>query len=34
MTLNIQSLKDMGAFTGAPVKKSIEWEQGGKKAQG
>lgn len=34
MTLSIQSLKDMGAFTGAPVKKTIEWEQGGKKLKG
>lgn len=30
MNLSIDSLEEMGAFTGAPVKKEIEWEQGGK----
>ena len=30
MNLSIDSLEKMGAFTGAPVKKEIEWEQGGK----
>lgn len=30
MSLNISDLLEMGAFTGAPVIRSIEWEQGGK----
>lgn len=30
MQLSIQSLKDMGAFTGAPVEKEITWKQGDK----
>ena len=29
MDLNIDSLKGIGAFTGAPVKKEITWTQGG-----
>jgi len=29
MSLNINSLKDMGAFTGAPVKKEINWKSNG-----
>ncbi|MCY1300857.1 Phage tail assembly chaperone, TAC [compost metagenome] len=28
MQLSIQSLKEMGAFTGAPVEKEITWKQG------
>jgi hypothetical protein len=28
MTLSIDSLKSMGAFTGAPVEKEIKWQQG------
>lgn len=28
MQLSISSLKDMGAFTGAPVEKEIKWKQG------
>lgn len=28
MKLNIDSLKEMGAFTGAPVEKEITWKQG------
>lgn len=28
MTLSIDSLKNMGAFTGAPVEKEITWQQG------
>ncbi|GAA3721125.1 hypothetical protein GCM10022421_32020 [Oceanisphaera sediminis] len=28
MTLTIDSLKTMGAFTGAPVEKDITWQQG------
>jgi hypothetical protein len=31
MSLSLDSLKSMGAFTGAPVEKEIEWEAGGKK---
>lgn len=31
MNLSIESLSDMGAFTGAPVEKEITWKQGGKK---
>ncbi|MNJ41268.1 hypothetical protein D3C77_361870 [compost metagenome] len=34
MNLSIQSLKEMGAFTGAPVKKTIKWQQGGEELQG
>ena len=34
MQLNIESLKGFGAFTGAPVKKTIKWEQGGKSLKG
>ncbi|SDS03576.1 Phage tail assembly chaperone, TAC [Halopseudomonas litoralis] len=30
MNLSIDSLKEMGAFTGAPVKREITWEQGDK----
>lgn len=30
MSLSIASLQDMGAFTGAPVKKEITWKQGKK----
>lgn len=29
MKLNIQSLQSMGAFTGRPIEKTIEWSQGG-----
>lgn len=29
MTLSIDSLKKMGAFTGAPVEKEVTWRQGG-----
>jgi hypothetical protein len=29
MQLSIQGLKDMGAFTGAPVEREIKWSQGG-----
>lgn len=29
MTLSIDSLKQMGAFTGAPVEKEVTWKQGG-----
>lgn len=28
MNLSIESLKQMGAFTGAPMKKEISWKQG------
>jgi len=28
MQLNIESLKTIGAFTGAPVEKQIKWKQG------
>lgn len=28
MQLNIESLKSIGAFTGAPVEKAITWKQG------
>ena len=34
MKLSIESLKGVGAFTGAPVKKTIKWEQGGKALEG
>lgn len=30
MTLSVSSLKEMGAFTGAPVEKEIKWKQGDK----
>ena len=30
MELNINDLKDAGAFAGAPVEKEIEWKQDGK----
>lgn len=30
MKLNIQTLQDIGAFTGAPIEKEIKWMQGGK----
>lgn len=30
MSLSIDSLKDMGAFTGAPVEREITWKQGEK----
>lgn len=30
MNLSIQSLKEMGAFTGRPVEKEITWKQGDK----
>lgn len=30
MTLSINSLKEMGAFTGGPVEKEIKWKQGDK----
>ena len=30
MNLSIDSLKEMGAFTGAPVEKEITWKQGDK----
>jgi hypothetical protein len=30
MQLSINSLKEMGAFTGAPVEKEITWKQGDK----
>lgn len=30
MSLNIESLKEMGAFTGAPVEREISWSQGDK----
>lgn len=33
MNLNIATLKELGAFTGAPVKKTIKWDQGGKKIE-
>lgn len=29
MDLSIDSLKKAGAFTGAPVKREVKWEQGG-----
>jgi len=29
MSLNINSLKDMGAFTGAPIRKEINWKSNG-----
>lgn len=29
MQLSMESLKEIGAFTGAPVKKEISWESGG-----
>jgi len=29
MQLSIKSLQTVGAFTGRPIEKSIEWEQGG-----
>ena len=29
MDLNIDNLKNIGAFTGAPVKKEITWKHGG-----
>lgn len=29
MQLSINSLKEMGAFTGAPVEKEISWKKGG-----
>lgn len=34
MNLSIESLTEMGAFTGAPVEKEISWEQDGKKLTG
>lgn len=30
MQLSIDSLKELGAFTGAPVEREITWKQGGK----
>lgn len=30
MQLSIQSLTDLSAFTGRPIEKTVEWEQGGK----
>lgn len=30
MNLNIDSLREMGAFTGAPVEREIKWKQGDK----
>lgn len=30
MNLSIESLKEMGAFTGAPVEREITWKQGDK----
>lgn len=30
MQLSIESLKEAGAFTGAPVERSVTWKQGGK----
>lgn len=30
MDLNLDSLKEIGSFTGAPVKKEITWKQGDK----
>lgn len=34
MNLSIDSLKQMGAFTGAPVEKQITWKQGGQEFTG
>ncbi|MBU0538712.1 MAG: phage tail assembly chaperone family protein, TAC [Gammaproteobacteria bacterium] len=34
MDLNLESLQNMGAFTGAPVKKEITWTQGGEEFTG
>lgn len=28
MELNLQTLREMGAFTGAPVERSVTWKQG------
>ena len=30
MQLSIQSLKEAGAFTGAPVERTVTWKQGDK----
>lgn len=34
MNLNLESLTEMGAFTGAPEEKEITWEQDGKEYKG